>query len=36
MLRANEAMAVSCTDALKQAVKPFDGVTVEQGTINVG
>jgi len=36
MLRANEAMAVSYTDALEQAVKPFDGETVEQGTISVG
>jgi len=36
MLRANEAMAVSYTDALEHAVKPFEGVTVEQGTINVG
>jgi hypothetical protein len=36
MLRANEAMAVSYTDALEQAVKPFDGVTVEQATISVG
>jgi hypothetical protein len=30
MRRANEAMAVSYTDAIEQAVKPFDGVTVGQ------